>query len=137
MANNEIKYEDKKNLEETNETTKQAVKILGYTVEYDKKKFEDLLKLIKPNEKWKTDLEEYHKKQNKDLDYHLKNCSKISSLRNRVFAQHEIEALKSNWDGLQFGLELNSENGNGYKDQYKKVIDIFTEDKSFNELEYT
>lgn len=64
------------------------------------------------NPKWRDDLEKYqHEISQKttiqdQISYHINNCSKISSLRNRVFANYEWDILKEHWITIQSQIKI-------------------------------
>ena len=64
------------------------------------------------NPKWMDDLEKYqHEISQKttiqdQISYHINNCSKISSLRNRVFANYELDILKEHWITIQSQIKI-------------------------------
>ena len=61
------------------------------------------------NPKWNADLNTYKEgieKASDKISYHQSNCSKISSLRNRVFANYEWNILKEQWSTIQSNIQI-------------------------------
>ena len=78
-----------------------------------------------PNPKWKTDLASYYSVPLINFDYHKNNCSRLSSLKNRVFADYEWELLKNNWDTIKTYLNIDSpQNLDDIKKIYQGVTEV-------------
>ena len=100
-----------------------SINCLGQKIEIDQS-FIDLVDEIKPNRKWSDDVISYYK-NSFSYDNHKKHCSKISSLRNRVFADYEWEILKQQWNNISSSLNIkNIKNFTDAKTIYEKVTGI-------------
>ena len=92
----------------------------------NKEKFETFIKSLTSNTKWAGDLENYFNNFSTNgftCDFHKKNCTKLSSLKNRVFTDYEWEILKQEWKELTPILKISIiEEG---INQYKEAIKIF------------
>lgn len=76
---------------------------------------------LTPNSKWGNELETYYKHKI-EYDYHKHNCSKLSSLKNRVFADYEWDELKIKWDNITKEISVSKANDlNTVKDIYQKI----------------
>lgn len=64
----------------------------------DKDKIKKLVASLNKNKKWENDLGEYYNTTSLDFGHHKENCSKLSSLKNRVFAEYEWNILSKNWE---------------------------------------
>ena len=74
-------------------------------------KLKTFIGTMSPNKKWGQNLKDYYDNSGKKgltFEFHKKNCTKLSSLKNKVFADYEWEVLK------QEGIE-----------NYKEAIKIF------------
>ena len=93
-----------------NMSNNNKIKCCGVTITI-LEKFEGLTKELKnvPQSKWMDEIYNYQEgiKNNSDqINYHKKNCSKISSLRNRVFANYEWDILKEHWITIQSQIKI-------------------------------
>ena len=63
------------------------------------------------NPRWAAELKEYaegiEEEKNK-ISFHQSNCTKISSLRNRVFANYEWEILKDQWEDVSQKIQIDT-----------------------------
>lgn len=80
--------------------------------------------------KWQKGLDDYYSESNITCDYHKKNCKKLSSLKNRIFANFEWDILSKVWDSIKDNFCIKDcDTLSIAQEKYKKVIDIFTKEK--------
>ncbi len=91
---------------------------------------QELIKSFRPNFKWQKELDNYYE-TNQTFEHHKKNCKKISSLKNRVFASYEWEILEKEWDNINENFKLSEvDKKDTAKEKYKKVTEhLFKEFK--------
>jgi GTPase subunit of restriction endonuclease len=91
-------------------------------VNIEKEKLAKLVNSLNTNSKWNNDLSEYYNFRDSLSYYHHKNnCSKLSSLKNRVFAEYEWKILEENWDVIIDKFNLKKSSPNTAKDVYQSV----------------
>ena len=108
----------KKNEKNTIKNVNEMIKIIN------KDKFDTFIESLTPNKKWQGDLEKYYEK---DVTFqnHKDNCRKLSSLKNRVFADYEWEILRNKWDEIKDKFDAkNIDNIETAKTVYQKITNI-------------
>lgn len=111
---------------DTNQTNAHTITCFGVNLSINNdNELRSFIGSVTPNPKWKTDLESYYSVPLINFDYHKKNCSKLSSLKNRVFADYEWELLKDNWDTIKTSLNIDSpQNLDDIKNIYQGVTEV-------------
>ena len=88
----------------------------------DKAKLKSFVNNLSPIKKWKSDIDSYYLETIITCSYHKDNCTKLSSLNNRVFADYEWGVLEEHWDRVKQLFSINDISGvEQIKDIYTKV----------------
>jgi len=112
---------------DTPQTNSIKIQCFGGTVELvDESGLENYIDSLHSNPQWKNDLFNYYNYGNElSFKHHRANCSKLSSLKNRVFADYEWGLLEKEWDNIKTKFDINSAHS---LDDIKRIYQDVTKD---------